>query len=148
MSTIPLSIATCRLLLLPWCVHPKGCDNVSYHRGHSNPWNGQTQITISGGHFLCEFPGSCSQLLPVGSYTRPAEEMWDYTPSFEDSERSFLKAIQDQAARNVRKCWGTTMEESGKGQNMDKIGEIEMMKRFHNVFRTKQNGNLINLIVE
>jgi hypothetical protein len=40
------------------------------------------------------------------------------------------------------------MEESGKGQNMDKIGEIEMMKRFHNVFRTKQNGNLINLIVE
>lgn len=28
MPTIPLSIATCRLLLLPWCVHPKG---IMYH---------------------------------------------------------------------------------------------------------------------
>ena len=39
-------------------------------------------------------------------------------------------------------------EQQWKSQAKDKIGEIEMMKRFHNVFRTKQNGNLINLIVE
>ena len=60
----------------------------------------------------------------------------------------FLKGHTGPSSQKCSQMLGTTMEESGKGQNMDKIGEIEMMKRFHNVFRTKQNGNLINLIVE
>lgn len=33
------------------------------------------------------------------------KEMWDYTPSFEDSERSFLKAIQD-SFRTYKKVEG------------------------------------------